>query len=77
MIRIRRLPPKGVLRRRLYEIDLTLNDREEASPSRQLTSTPVTMIDKYLGVGDAWALVHAADDAWDGQTGEWVSLFGP
>ena len=32
------------------------------------------MIDPYLGVGDAWAVVRAADAAWDGTSGDWVSL---
>jgi hypothetical protein len=34
----------------------------------------VTVIDPYIGVGDAWALVHAADEAWDGEVGDWVSM---
>ncbi|MDZ7734272.1 MAG: hypothetical protein U5R31_15405 [Acidimicrobiia bacterium] len=33
------------------------------------------VIENDLGVGDAWALIHAADMAWDGQRGEWVSLY--
>lgn len=74
MIRLRRLPPKGLLRRRIYEVEIT-QAGEAAPPTRQVTSTPVTFIDKCLGVGDAWTLVHAADDAWDGRVGEWVSLF--
>jgi hypothetical protein len=28
----------------------------------------VTTIDQLLGVGEAWTLVHAANDAWDGNT---------
>ncbi len=35
---------------------------------------PVTTIDRYTGVAEAWALVHAADTAWDLRTGEWISL---
>jgi hypothetical protein len=34
----------------------------------------VTLLDKYVGVGEAWALVHAADAAWGGSTDGWVSL---
>ena len=73
MIRLRRLPRKGFLRRRLYEIEFPAPD-EGGSPIRRVTSTPVTAIDKLLGVGEAWALVHAADKAWDGQLGKWVTL---
>lgn len=40
-----------------------------------ITSAPMTKLDPWLGVGDAWALVHSADRAWDGQVGEWVTLF--
>jgi hypothetical protein len=46
----------------------------ESSEGRQVTRTPVTLLDPYLGVGDAWALVHAAERAWDGAEGGWVSL---
>lgn len=73
MIRLRRLPSKGLLRRKRYEVEITPAD---VAPVRRVTSTPVTLIDKYSGVGDAWALVHAADDAWDGESGEWISLGG-
>lgn len=71
MIRLRRVAPKGLLKRRRYEVEITSTDE---APVRRMTSTPVTLIDKHVGVGDAWALVHAADDDWDGEVGEWVSL---
>jgi hypothetical protein len=35
----------------------------------------VTTIDPYLGVGDAHAVVKAADRAWQGGTGPWESLY--
>ncbi len=73
MIRLRRVAAKGLLRRRRYEVEFTSADE---APVRRVTSTPVTLIDQHVGVGDAWALVHAADDAWDGEAGEWVSLGG-
>jgi hypothetical protein len=73
MIRLRRLRP-SLLRRRIYEVEFT--PEWETSPSwRRVTAAPVTIIDPYLGVGDAWALVHAADAAWTGGVGEWVTLF--
>lgn len=76
MIRLRRLPPRSVLRRKLYEVEFP-SSTEGGVPSRKVTTTPVTRVDKFLGVGDAWALVHAADEAWDGESGTWVSLYDP
>jgi hypothetical protein len=73
MIRIRRLP-QGRFRRPKYEVELTQGDDYRSEWSR-VTRTPVTLIDPILGVGDAWALVHAANEAWDGHVGAWVSLF--
>ena len=73
MIRMRRLPPTR-FRRRLYEVELISAADGEPGWVRQ-TRAPVTFVDPYLGVAEAWALVHAADDAWDGETGAWVTLF--
>lgn len=73
MIRLRRVPPRGILRRKLYEIELPPQSVSGAS-TREVTRTPVTRIEQTLGVGDAWTLVHAADDAWDGESGDWVTL---
>lgn len=75
MIRMRRVPPKGVFRRKLYEIELPAAG-EGGAPTRKVTSTPVTAIHKVIGVGDAWTLVRAADEAWDGRSGQWVALRG-
>jgi hypothetical protein len=41
---------------------------------RVVTATPVQVIEAVLGTGDAWSLVGAANDHWDGSTGRWVSL---
>ena len=73
-VRLRRLPNRGLLRKRVYEVEIPAA-RSPGEIERQKTSTPVVLIDKYLGVGDAWALVHAADKAWNGHTGKWVKLF--
>jgi len=73
MIRMRRLPPAR-FRRRLYEVELFSEGSAEPEWVRR-THTPVTLIDPYLGVAEAWALVHAADAAWDGGIGSWVTLF--
>lgn len=73
MIRLIRLPPTGILRRKRYEVEFPSSD-ERFGPSYTVTTTPVTAIDKIVGVGDAWTLVHAADDAWKGESGRWVTL---
>lgn len=49
---------------------------DDDSTITEVTSTPVTRLDKYLGVGDAWALIRAADRAWDVTEGKWVTLLG-
>jgi hypothetical protein len=74
-IRIRRVAPTGLLRllrRRRYEIERAA--ASGSSPTRELTTTPVTAIDQQLGVADAWSLVDAADAAWNGRSGDWVTL---
>lgn len=62
MIRIRRCPPRGLLGRRRYEVEEI--DSAGTVTRRLETITPVTTIDKYFGVAEAWVLVHAADEAW-------------
>jgi hypothetical protein len=61
-----RVVSRGRFRRFRFEVDLP--------EGRHVTRAPVTLLDPYLGVGDAWALVHAAEGAWDGANGDWVSL---
>lgn len=73
-IRIRRLGPTRFLGRKRYEVELPAIATGDPF-HRKVTSVPVTMLEKHLGVGDAWSLVKAADAAWDGQTGKWVSLY--
>lgn len=69
MLRIRRVEP-GLLRRPRYEVELVVGARR----SVRRTRTPVTEIDEQLGVGDAWALVQAADDAWERGHRRWIGL---
>ena len=56
----------GRFGRRRYEVDLP--------NGRKTTRTPVTLLDPYLGVADAWALVHAANAEWDSGSRDWVTL---
>ncbi len=72
MIRIRRCPPRGLIGRRRYEVEEI--DSAGTVTRRQKTTTPVTTIDEYVGVAEAWALVHAADEAWARAPEEWSSL---
>ena len=73
MIRIRRCQPTGLFKRRRYEVEF-VERTTGAAIWRLETSTPVTTIDREVGVGDAWALVHAADKAWDEGSPRWISL---
>lgn len=72
MIRIRRCPPRGLLRRPRYEVEQI--DSAGKVAHRHETTTPVTTIDKFVGVAEAWALVHAADEEWARASDEWSSL---
>ena len=64
-IRVRRLPRRWVRPR--YEVDF-------GDGSAEITTTPETLIDPILGVGDARALIGAADESWTGGIGPWASL---
>lgn len=57
----------------MYEIEFSTSSRGNL---RMRSTMPVFEMEQELGVGDAWALVHAADQAWDGHSGEWVDLVG-
>lgn len=70
--RLRRLKPRIPIGH-LYEVELPT----EAGVERRFTRSPVALLSPLLGVGDAWALVDAANRKWNGQVGEWVSLFEP
>ena len=71
MIRIRRCRPRGILRRPRYEIELI---ESRAISWRKETTAPVTVMDQRIGVGEAWALVHAADAAWEKGLEDWIHL---
>lgn len=73
MVRLRRLPPTRVLRRPVYEVDFA---GSSADGNVTTTTTPATLIDTRIGVTEAWDLVAAADAAWTGGTGPWVSHDG-
>lgn len=75
-LRVRRLPDQDGKRRRRrrYEVELTKPGAERPAWTRE-TSDPVLVIDPFLGVADAHAVVSAADRAWQGGTGPWESLF--
>ena len=70
LIRVRRLP-RRFLRRRVYEVEFVF---EGELTRREVTSEPVPLIDGYLGLAGALALVRSADEAWSGGVGEWVAL---
>ena len=68
---IRRVAPVGLIRRSRYELEIVLPTGKR---ERRVTRSPVTVIDLHLGVGDAWAVVHAADKEWNGENGSWVTV---
>jgi len=59
---------------KVYEVEVLSG---EGSSERVVTRAPVSIAEARLGVGDAWALVAAANAAWNGKQGEWVSLYDP
>jgi hypothetical protein len=74
-VRVRRLADTtGWRRRARYEVELTEPGATKPAWTRETTS-PVTAIDRYLGVADTHAVVKAADLAWQGGTGPWESLY--
>lgn len=75
MIRIRRLPGRLLARRR-YEVELR-PDADSPPEWTRVTSTPVKLIEPHLGVGDAWSVIRAADEAWDGKSGDWIAFPPP
>jgi hypothetical protein len=72
-VRLRRIPKRSWFGR-WYELFLPAHEGPE--PSTVATNAPLVQLEPLFGVGDAWALIDAADRAWDGQgNGEWVSLY--
>jgi len=72
LIRLRRVPrrfPWG----RVYEVEFTAEGGTRPSWVR-VTRAPVPLIDPFLGVQDAWALVDAADEVWSGEGGGWSTV---
>lgn len=70
MIRLRRMRPRFPIGR-LYEVEIP----NGAGADRVVTRSPLSVLDPRLGVGDAWALIDAANRAWNGSSGEWVTLY--
>ena len=75
MIRIRRLP-KRPFRRPPYEVEFRPADIEGGG-WHKVTAYPVFEIEKIVGTGDAWSMIHAADAAWDGTAGDWITTYAP
>ena len=61
--------------RREATYELYIADEHAAGPPTRLqTEDPMAVLEPALGVGDAWAVIRAADGAWNGMTGAWVTL---
>ena len=74
MIRLRVVSHRR-FRRRVYEVEFPLTAGGGVT-RRKVTKQPIFDLEEHVGTGDAWAIIDAADDAWDGTTGGWVSLHG-
>lgn len=70
MIRIRQVGKTKILRRSLFEVEL-VSDPPGIS-WRKKSTLPVTLIDRRIGVAEAWSLVHAAEAAWERGGREWI-----
>jgi hypothetical protein len=73
-LRLRRIQRRSVLGK-WYEVELP-GPGQRGHTRRVVTRSPVALFAPILGVGDAWALVDAADRARTGERGEWVTRFG-
>ena len=76
LIRLRRLPDhRGVFRTsRRYEVEFTPAGATSPEWTRE-TDDPQPIIEPYFGLGDAHALIDAADRSWDGGVGTWQTLY--
>lgn len=74
MIRVRRLPKRRFGRPK-YEVEYC--PVTESDGWTTITAYPVFDIEKIVGTGDAWALIKAADTAWDGSQGDWAIIYAP
>jgi len=74
MIRIRRIP-KRVLHRPRCEVEYRPVEIDQGWS--RVPAHPVLDLERIIGTGDAWALIRAADNAWDGTVGQWILLDGP
>ena len=73
MIRIRRIPPRGLLRRPRYEAEI-VDERVSRTVWQGETTSPATTIDTFIGIPEAWALKAAADQAWTRGSSEWITF---
>jgi hypothetical protein len=72
VIRIRRVPARPFSR--LYEIELAPHGWPETA-QRQTTRTPKAVLERMLGVGDAWSFVQEADRQWAAGNRGWAVEF--
>ena len=73
MISIRRVASSRPFTR-LYELRLEGEAKASARPLVLRRGLTVRRLDGIVGVGDAWTLIRAADDAFTKKGGGWVSL---
>ena len=75
MIAVRRVPSVIPLLR-LYEVHDSGRTGTTGESSVSCRGSAVRRLEKIVGVGDAWALINAADRALARGEDRWVDLFG-
>jgi hypothetical protein len=73
MIRIRRIPPRGLFKRSRYEAEV-VDDVDQRVVWQAEMTVPAVSIDRFIGIQESWALTYAADEAWDHGSSEWITF---
>lgn len=71
MIRVRQVGNTLLRRRRLYEVEYV---SLEGETWKKQTQSPVFALERYIGVSEAWSMIHAARALWDRQAPGWVEM---
>lgn len=73
MIQLRKVGETHLTKRGRYQVQL-VDDESGHIEWSETTTTPITLIDRYIGVAEAWALLHQADDEFNRAPMEWVRM---
>lgn len=59
-----------IRRRRLFEVEFL----SAGGTQRKRTPLPVFVIEPHVGVAEAWAMIHAAENLWEKDLPDWVEM---